>query len=148
MDQKLRALHRTGTFALLFALVACHSQPAVFDTRSDNTFGDAAAGLRLFLEARKDIPSGQQQHFCVVGTSEGDAKRAWVHWKEGNMLILWEPGDEYQIARSRRKLDLMKDVVGTEADLNGSTYLVTRQWADTITTACTHTGALYTVEKP
>jgi hypothetical protein len=33
-------------------------------------------------------------HFCVLGyrLEDGD-NQAWVHWKEGNQLILWEPQD-------------------------------------------------------
>jgi hypothetical protein len=133
------------------ALGACQRQTAVplqtFDTRANAAFGDATVPLRLFLEKRSEVALQKPQHFCVVGTSTSGSGAAWVHWKEGNLLILWEPGDEYQIARSRRKLDLAQDIVATEADVKGSTYLVTRAWADAVMSSCEQHGAQYTVEK-
>lgn len=152
MDQKQpRVPANAVCFVLLAMLMACRTEVAtpVFDTRAPGSgYGDAAPALQMFLEKRQEVATGQPQHFCVVGTiSEDGAKTAWVHWREGNMLILWEPGDEYQLARSRRKLDLATDVAATEGELNGSTYIVTRTWVNAITSACQRTGAHYLVEK-
>lgn len=145
--------NRTRKVALLvfLALGACQRKETVhvhtFDTRTNAAFGDATVPLRLFLEKRADVALQKPQHFCIVGTSTMNGGQAWVHWNEGNMLILWEPGDEYQIARSRRKLDLAKDIVPTEEDLKGSSYQMPRPWADLILSNCEKHGAKYTVEK-
>lgn len=127
---------------VLLLLTSCQKPPAAAVV--PHTFGDPTPALRVFLDKRPEVPLGRPQHFCIV---EGAGTTAWVRWTEGNMLILWEPGDEYQIARSRRKLDLGKDVVATEAEIGGSTYLVTRQWVDQIQRDCESRGAKYTVEK-
>lgn len=130
-------------------LVAQEAGDVAFDVRSDANFGDATVALREFLRDA-NIRSPRVQHFCVVGyqSSDGGDKRAWVHWTEGHEIILWSGAADPQSAKtaivySRRVLDLKKDVVPTEADIKGSTYLVTRAWVDGVISECQTRGAKY-----
>lgn len=138
----------------LFALnrlLAQDSGDVPFDTRADAAFGDPTLALREFLRDRH-IKSHKPQHFCAVGYQDasGMSRRAWVHWPQGGQIILWEGATDpasakTAIARSRRVTDLGKDVVATEAEVKGSTYLVMRSWVDRITKECDARGAKYTV---
>jgi hypothetical protein len=123
-----------------------------FDTRPDAAFGDATAALREFLRAHH-VRSHRDQHFCIAGyqSGSGDDRRAWIYWTEGRKVILWRGASDPQsaktsIARSHRITDLTKDVVPTEADLKGSTYLVTQAWVDRLISDCQTRGAKYQVK--
>lgn len=126
---------------------------SIFDTRTARYFGDAKPALTEYLKTQ--LPLKQtRHHFCVVGYqgSEGN-KLAYVDWQEGKKLILWE-GSAYpeyaheSIKNSRRQLDLTKDVVKTEADIAGSTYLVTESWVAGVKNDCRKSGAKYSVRRP
>jgi hypothetical protein len=91
-------------------------------------------------------------HFCAVGYVDPDGDRhAWLYWKEGNKLILWEPSSmpEYPLSLcfSHRYLDLKKDVVKTLADVRGSTYLVTQDWVNKTLADCAKHGDRFVVTK-
>lgn len=124
----------------------------IFDTRIAEHFGDATAPLKAYLAAASPSPAGPQ-HFCIVGYDRGEGgKAAQVHWREGNRLILWEGASDPAYAadairQSRRNLDLVTDVVATDADINGSTYLVTQAWVDRVLSDCAARGAQYTVTR-
>jgi hypothetical protein len=122
---------------------------SAFDTRTDPAFGDPTDALREFLRDQR-VHTHRPQHFCIVGyrSASGDDKRAWVHWTEGHKIILWRGAADPQsaktaIARSRVVRDLKKDVVATEADIKGSTYLVTRAWVERLVSDCEARGAKY-----
>jgi hypothetical protein len=74
-----------------------------------------------------------------------------VHWKEERVLILWD-GSEYPDSRdkglihTRRNLELDKDTVETEEELNGSTYLETRAWWESVAKDCDAHGEKFTVK--
>jgi hypothetical protein len=77
--------------------------------------------------------------FCVVGYLTADGlKSAWVIWQQKRKIILWEGQNDLDL--SRRKLDLKSDVVPTENDLHGSSYLVTKAWVEQITDVCERSG--------
>jgi hypothetical protein len=130
---------------------------AIFDTRTAKYFGDATVPLRGFLAASwLNPPPAGPQHFCIVGYDPGpddngvDGRMAYVHWKEGNRLIGWTGiGDPEYAADSIRfspdNLDLTKDVVATDSEINSSTYLVTQAWVDGVLADCAARGAEYTV---
>jgi hypothetical protein len=140
------------SFVLLAGIVAASPQSEgnhPFDTRSNLHFGDATVPLREFLRDRH-VRTSKTQHFCIVGYQDRDGEQAWVHWTEGEQIILWRGannprGAKSSIARSRRVIDLRKDVVPAEADIKGSTYLVTRAWVDRILTACQASGNKYEI---
>jgi hypothetical protein len=141
-------------FVPIFAQTPLRAQDAgdvAFDTRSDAAFGDATVPLQEFLRAQH-VRSHRVQHFCVAGyqSASGDVQRAWIHWTEGRKIILWRGASNSQsaktsIARSRVITDLKKDVVPTEADIKGSTYLVTQAWVDRLIADCQARGAKYEV---
>lgn len=138
-------------FALLASITLTASAQdqtdAPLTTRTSPNFGDATIPLREFLRDRHAHTS-KTQHFCIVGYQDNTESRAWIHWVEGQQIILWRgatnpQGTKSAIARSRRVIDLKKDVVSTEADLQGSTYLVTRAWVDQILADCQARGEKY-----
>lgn len=124
---------------------------ATFDTRADPAFGDATTALRALVSATPSAPTGEN-HFCVVGYRlDGGDTQAWVHWQEANRLILWEGSADPAFAAdtirmSRRNLDLATDVVDSEADIAGSTYLVTRAWVAEVMADCTARGTQYAIQ--
>jgi hypothetical protein len=129
-----------ATAALLLAAAAPPQR--AFDPSGDPRFGDPAPSLRAFLAGR--LPRRHPpQHVCVVGYRSPDATLAWVHWREGHRLILWEPGEPWAddaLLMSRRQLDLRTDVVATDDEIGGSTYLVTRAWVRAILADCARAG--------
>ena len=90
---------------------------------------------------------GSYNTFCILGFEDSAGIRlAWVYWKEGRALILWEPATpQTPLSLSQRYLDLRKDVVESEAELKGSTYLVTRAWVNETVSACSKIGDKYTI---
>ena len=108
-------------------------------------FHNAQPAIKRFIATAKPRLVGDQ-HFCVVTYPVGDGY-AWVHWREGNQLIYWRgaadgPPDD-TIAFSTRQLDLAKDVVATDEDIAGSTYLVSRKWVDDRLADCKARGKRY-----
>ena len=132
-------------------LIAQDAGDIAFDTKSDASFGDATTALHKFMH-NVHMRSHRVQHFCVVGYQSADTsdKRAWVYWTEGHEIILWSGASDPQSAPtalvySRRILDLKKDVVPTEADIKGSTYLVTRTWVHDVISVCRTRGVKYQI---
>ena len=64
-------------------------------------------------------------------------KNAFVVW-EKKQIIIWYGGDDPLY--SSQIVHLNSDVVPSEADLHGSTYLVTRAWVAKVTDACAESG--------
>lgn len=120
----------------------------IVPTRSDPDFGDATGPLRTLL--LEQAPLAGPQHFCVIGYTHGRDKIAYVHWRERHKLITWWGGYDPRyrdeaIVRSNRQLDLDTDVVPTEKDIGGSTYLVTRAWVRRKLSDCAAHGTRYVV---
>ena len=150
------------TLTACAACTACAARPptagprsaeigmTLFDTRTAAAFGDATEPLGVMLSGVSPRPTAPQT-FCVVGYRAADgSQRAWAHWPEGRRLILWEgrgePGyPDTSLRHSRRDLDLDHDVVPTEPDIDGSTYLVTRAWVNAVLADCALGGAQYRV---
>ncbi len=88
------------------------------------------------------------QHICVVGyrMPKVNDDLAWIFWKEGNALILWEqraPGTP--ISLTRRTLHLDRDIVATEDDLHGSTFRETRAWLHDVLEDCRVNGEPFVI---
>lgn len=150
------AMRMAGRAALLagsLLLTAATGEDAIpFDPRLDAAFGDARPALRQFLARAVPRPRGGQ-HFCIIAYRGAGWSNAWMHWREGRMLVLWEgrgePGyPDDSIAHSRRQLDLTRDVVPTPDDINGSTYLIDRPWLNRTLADCRAHGVSYTVMAP
>ncbi len=106
-----------------------------FDIASDPDFGKFNRVVTRF--AAKHRP-GKENNFCILGFSVEGTKSAWVVWREGGQILLWDGGDD--LDRSRRVIHLKSDVVATEEDLHGSTYRVTKSWVDGLTRSCESPG--------
>lgn len=76
-----------------------------------------------------------------------------VYWPQRSALLLVsmnsagcaDPNHRYDSAalgwyRTKARIDLDRDVVPTAADINGSTYLVSRPWVDATIAECTQHG--------
>jgi hypothetical protein len=136
---------------LLAALIAGASlgvggaaQPVPLDEIPE--FRNPEAALVALLDQRG--ASGTHE-FCVVAFREGKEERAWVWWKQGNALILWEPetGPDAALAlvHSRRFLDLEKDVVATDEEIAGSTYRVSHPWVTSLLRNCEMHGKSFRI---
>jgi hypothetical protein len=115
-----------------------------FDLSTEAAFADYRKAVTKYLgERRAKVPAD----VCVIGLRAEDGfKHAWVLWPQGRQIILWE-GDGSDLRTSRRRLRIPADVVNTEKDLKGSTYLVTRAWVKDLTRACDERGTKVRVQR-
>jgi len=120
-----------------------------FSVREHLGYTEPEKSLELLVRTRG---TRRQNHFCVIGYREPSGyEYAWVRWEEGKALILWEAAADASqpspLSTSRRFLRLDKDVVASEEQLNGSTYLVTREWVNRVTRDCESHGDKFVVSK-
>lgn len=125
-----------------FVLAAQDGTWTTFSIRHSPEFLNPEAVLQELVNAKAEQ---QINHFCIIGyrSPKGDS-HAWVWWREGNSLILWEPvaDPEYpdSLLLSRRFLDLDRDVVASEAQVGSSTYLVSKTWVAETQADCQRHG--------
>src|SRR5437868_4689536 len=144
---------------LMLAVAACNmdSFPPEFEEKpvkrfvaSDNEFyGPAEPALKqLLVDESKN--SGTNQ-FCIVGYAYADKIiNVWVHWVNGDRLLLWRGSSDPQsreqgLLMAQRDLKLGKDTVETPDQINGSTYLVTRAWWQAVAKDCAAHGQKYEI---
>jgi hypothetical protein len=121
---------------LLAQTAAPEGDGRAFDLASDPAFRDYKHVLTEF--AHKHRPKAEND-FCISAFyTRDDRKSAWVIWRQGRQMILWE--GQPDLDDSRRDLHLASDVVPTEDDLHGSTYRVTKAWVERMTAACEQSG--------
>lgn len=77
--------------------------------------------------------------FCLFGTKDRTGVTATVIWPAGQQIIDWG-GNASALAESTSIVHLKADMVHTQDDLDGSTYLVTRKWAQEQQTVCKQHG--------
>jgi hypothetical protein len=135
-------------FAVLFAATFVQrlalaqsgtAQPLMktFDLASDPLFANYKQLVTAY--AREHLPKIASD-FCVVGYMTSDnLKNALVIWRQGREIILWYGGDQ-DLDASQKIINLNTDVVATENDLHGSTYLVTQAWVREVTATCNRSG--------
>jgi hypothetical protein len=124
-------------FALADVVTAADVEPAVFKVSEDTGFAKYRSALVAYLRSLHII---RGTRVCILGERfSNGAKSAWVIWPAGHRMILWDGGDSPMKA-SRRILDLKKDVVASEAEVAGSTYLVTREWVSEEQQRCERFG--------
>lgn len=134
---------------LTFALCACvplrlahgaaASAPTTFRLASDPAFAHYRAPLLAYLRRHHAPPDWQ---VCILGEQGADGTRwAWVIWPHEQRMILWGGGTSTLID-SRRILDLTTDVVASEDQLHGSSYLVTRAWVAQQVSRCHRSGLM------
>jgi hypothetical protein len=146
-DPALIALLLAATIA---GMVRAEETLGFFSVREHQDFAEPRRQLTALVKAH-----GKRRinNFCVIGYRLRAANEiAWVHWREAKAIILWEPridgnpGDA--LLRSRRYLDLERDVVETEADIKGSTYLISRQWLRGVLDDCASHGDRFEIRHP
>ena len=118
--------------ALFFALIFVLSRPAGAAEGTAYRVPPAAvaAGLRRLID--RDRAAAPLNHFCVVGEKGDGYDWTYIFWQERHQLITWSPPYTIGTMDANSILDLTKDVVPTDADLGGSTYLVSRPWVDAL----------------
>lgn len=120
-----------------------------FAIAEEQKFAPVQATLERLVarKAKTDV-----NHLCVIGEDLDDGTRqAWVYWKEDRAIILWEPSAEggSDLASSRRHLRMDRDVVPVHDKRleSGSTYLVSRDWANGLIAECGEQGTGFVIEK-
>lgn len=113
-----------------------------FDLAADPDFANYRRAVTDYLASRR---AHAVAHVCVLGERVGGVRRAAVWWREGARLIEWD-GRDARLAASASNLDLRRDIVATEDDLHGSTYLVTRAWVAGFEQRCTRDGVSFVVQ--
>lgn len=122
---------------LVPAIASCQGHLDTFKVSNDKFFSNYRPVLIDYLRTQHVHAATQA---CLLGEKDsGGAYFVWVIWPAGHQIILWEDGVT-MLERSRRRLDLNKDVVATDADVNGSDYLVTRQWVKDLEDKCGKDG--------
>jgi len=104
--------------------------------------------LEEFVSARS---SHRVNHFCIAAYRYPDGlKRAWAWWREGKLILPWDASRDPALPVSlltANPINLKHDVVASEADVQGSTSLVTRAWVSGIERDCQERGDQFTVMK-
>ena len=150
---------RTIAFTILVLIMAGLSLPLfcedrvakepinyrTFDVKTDVDFRNYKDVIRQFVTKQQPETSND---FCIVGyLTDDNSKQAWILWHQGKQIILWE-SQETNLDFSRRRINLETDVVETDDDLQGSTYLVTRAWVNSLTNTCNRVGTKLQIRKP
>lgn len=135
--------------ALLNATPTLATPPSVWSKiGNDPSFQDWQAQIARMVAAGDNRTTN---HVCVVGwrkKSETDLQQAYVIWPEQHRLITWMPSTEpNSLADETHLLDLKTDVVASEQEIGGSTYLVTRAWVANIERQCHRYGTELLFEK-
>lgn len=129
---------------------ALAQEASFFSVRKHPGYAQPEKSLELLV---RTFGTRRLNHFCVIGYRDpsGD-EYAWVRWEEGKALILWEaaadPARPAMLSDSRRYLRLDKDVVASEEEVNGSSYLVTREWVKSVKNDCESHGDKFVISKP
>ncbi len=122
---------------------AAQTNLATFDLAGDTEFSNYRRVIADFAKHKRLVG---RNDFCVVGYRAGDTKMAWVIWRQGRQIILWD-GGATTLASSRRTIDLRRDVVKSGQDVGGSTYLTPRAWVDELNLVCKQRGKNVRIEK-
>jgi hypothetical protein len=158
---KMKSLGRfMGSCLLLFSFVACATDafPNEFEQKpvkrvlpvEDAYYGPPEPAIKKLLLFEKKNRS--TNHFCVVGYAWPDNNvTVWVHWTEAQRLLLWRENSaqemrEKGLVHAQRNLKLGKDTVEKSADIQGSSYLVTRAWWQAVTKDCAAHGQKFTIK--
>lgn len=103
-----------------------------FDVATHIDFARYEAALSDYMAKHTSATEGD---FCVIGfTRANDWRKAWVLWSRGGRVLEWAGGASE--IDPTEEIDLEKDVVSSEAEIRGSTYLVTREWLNRLIFAC------------
>jgi hypothetical protein len=120
-----------------------------FRVEENKTFSPVETTLDALIARRGQT---DVNHLCVIGQRLDDGTdQAWVYWREGRALILWEPSHEgvRELAFSRRFVRLDHDVVPVDDKhlAAGSSYLVSDEWANGLIAECRSLGTQFVIER-
>jgi hypothetical protein len=114
--------------ALLFSQISSANPKQAFDPKGTNCL--FVKFMTKFAQSEKGIP--EINSFFVAEGVEHPEGEYWVYWPQKRKILLvgWPAEDcRSPILLIRKQIDLTKDVVKSESDVGGSTYLVTEDWA-------------------
>jgi len=136
--------------------VACVAEPhkESFNVEKAAGYNPVVPALKSYLVAQEATKG--PHHLCVIGYVEpisggaGKDNIAWVFWREGNRLTLWEPAAEGfepkdSLTHSRRDLDLVKDVTAKTEGVGSSTYKESIAWVEDVKKDCQKRGNSYEI---
>lgn len=123
-----------ASLALLSAMT--QSAPTYFKLSSNPAFAKYRPALVDYLRGQHYRSATR---FCLFGRKDGSGAIATIIWPDGQQIIDWG-GNDAALADATSIVHLKTDVVPTENDLHGSTYLVTRQWVEDQQTICKQQG--------
>jgi hypothetical protein len=137
-------------FAILSATSGLSSASAddryhlqTFELRGSRYFSNYNAVVGRYL--RQESPH-RRARACVVGLRvTQNSGLAWVIWRGGDKLILWQGGGDVDLNLSNRLLSLRRDVVATDEATGTSTYLTSRPWVAELERKCARYGRYVTV---
>jgi hypothetical protein len=124
------------TALLVTVDVSAQSAPVYFKLSSNPQFDKYRPALVDYLRGEH---FGKPTRFCLFGSKDNSGAIATVIWLDGQRIIDWG-GNDSTLAESNSVVNLKTDVVPTERDLHGSTYLVTRKWVSEQLVLCKRNG--------
>jgi hypothetical protein len=122
-----------------------------FEPSKSGFYGPPEPALKQLLVS--EHKNGATNEFCVVGYAYAhNVINVWVHWINEQRLLLWRGNSDEELREqglvmAKRDLKLGRDTVETEADIKGSTFLVTRAWWQSVSHDCAAHGRRYTIER-
>jgi hypothetical protein len=119
----------------------------VFNLDTNPDFSHYREQLKAYA---KEYNPKLKNSFCIIGYHDtalgNDAPyRTEIYWKEGHKILSWG-GGKYDIAATAKAIDLLTDVVNSEDQIAGSTYLVTKKWVSDVIADCNKYGVNITFE--
>ncbi|GLQ96543.1 hypothetical protein [Dyella mobilis] len=133
----IKRLAVSATFALLMPAGSfAQSGTTYFRLSSNSHYDQYRSRLVEYLRSRHDRHATR---FCLFGSKDETGAIATIIWPDGQEIIDWG-GNREALIQSISILHLKTDVVPTEADIHGSTYLVTRQWVKDQEALCEQYG--------
>ncbi len=132
-------------FVLFLACGSARADDGWRSVKNMPDFSDVIAQLQVLVNVNGFHKINQ---ICVAGFEVGTYDAAEIYWPVEHKFILWEPQSASEpLLMSRRYLDTRRDVVPTENDLHGSTYLWTAPELNEFIKECHKYGDNYTIKK-
>ena len=139
----IRTVQRAIASAILVTLLVAtcssasdHLPYVPFRVEHDKYFQPFRLTLQKFIDKKSRY---RRNHICVLGERSSEHwEEAWVYWKEGKSIMLWEPTKDsgiIDLSLSRRYIHI--DRIDDSADgLYTSTYLSSHAWAEDLIKKC------------
>ncbi len=137
------------------AVLMAEAQPATTTRWSRIDSVQGFAGWRAQLQHMADQGATPINHMCIVVATYSRPSIhdttiwGYLYWREAHRLYTLDRSDEpmSDLSIFKEPLDLRTDVVRTERDIHGSTFLVTRAWVNDVLRHCAMSGAEVVLRK-